>query len=545
MISLQRLLDAVGPAVLSGMCAPERLSVTVGDAVIAEPDGELEPRTGDVVLGVNLTDRDAALRLLAQCARRSAAALLLKAPVAVDAEMAAAADEAGVALLRVSAEAGWVQVLSLLRAALDSEGLTASAAGLGVAEAGDLFGVADAIARIIDAPVTIEDRSSRVLAYSTRQERSDEARVATIMGRHAPEDVNEHFRRHGVFRRIAQDTTPIYVPAVVEGTKPRLVVPVHAGGDVLGSIWAIVPGPVEPERAAAFADAADAAALHLLRRRAEADRQRLALADMVAKVLHGQEGATDAAHLLGLTSGPWRVIAVGVPSEDADEAERQRLTVRERLCRFPGTRLRSPAAVIGDVVYGIVHADAVNSASGARADWLGDVAGTSGDAAAPLVAMGGLATTVPGLADSREQADDTLGLLTAGLVPGGAAVHDEVWATVVLRRTARSATGARTADIGPLRALLEHDREHHTSHVPTLYTWLEEMGDAKAAAARLHIHPNTLRHRMRRMQEVVDLRLDSPEVRSALLLQLTARRYGNDSATASEGDPHTTALDPV
>ncbi|MCP9210861.1 PucR family transcriptional regulator [Streptomyces sp. NEAU-Y11] len=544
MISLQRLLDAVGPAVLSGPCAPERLTVTVGDAVIAEPDGELQPRTGDIVLGVNLTDLDAALRLLALCGRRSAAAVLLKAPLAADERVAAAADEAGVALLRVSAGAGWAQVLSLLRAALDSEGLAASAAGLGVAEAGDLFGVADAIARIIDAPVTIEDRSSRVLAYSTRQERGDEARVATIMGRHVPEDVNAHFRRQGVFRRIAQATTPIYVPAVVEGTKPRLVVPVHAGGDVLGSIWAIVPGPVEPERAAAFADAADAAALHLLRRRAEADRQRLALADMVAKVLHGQEGAADAARLLGLTSGPWRVIAVGVPSEDADEAERQRLTVRERLCRFPGTRLRSPAAVIGDVVYGIVHADAVNSAAEARADWLGELAGPAGDTTAPLVAMGGLATTVPGLTGSREQADDTLGLLTAGLVPGGAAVHDEVWATVVLRRTARAASGARIAAIGPLRELLEHDGEHHTSHVVTLYTWLEEMGDAKAAAARLCIHPNTLRHRMRRLREVVDLRLESAEVRAALLLQLTARRYGADGTSVPGDTPRSAVHEP-
>jgi hypothetical protein len=79
--------------------------------------------------------------------------------------------------------------------------------------------------------------------------------------------------------------------------------PVHAGGDVLGSIRAIVPGPVPTERSAAFAAAADAAALHLLRRRAEADRERLALTDLVASVLHGKEGPR-AARLLGLVAGP-------------------------------------------------------------------------------------------------------------------------------------------------------------------------------------------------------------------------------------------------
>ncbi|MGW7486558.1 hypothetical protein [Streptomyces sp. NPDC054786] len=75
------------------------------------------------------------------------------------------------------------------------------------AEAGDPFGLADAIAAVIDAPVTIEERSTRVLAYSARQERGDEVRVATIMRRHVPDDVNAHFRRHGVFHtaRLAPD----------------------------------------------------------------------------------------------------------------------------------------------------------------------------------------------------------------------------------------------------------------------------------------------------------------------------------------------------
>ncbi|MFD9812116.1 PucR family transcriptional regulator [Streptomyces sp. NPDC059080] len=537
MISVQRLLDAVGPSVLSEVCAPGGASVLVGDVVIAEPHGELELSTGDVVLGVNLTDRKAALRLLSWCALESAGALLLKAPAAVDAEVTAAASATGVALVQVAQQAGWAQVVSLLRAALDSEGLAESAAGLGMAESGDLFEVADAIAGIIDAPVTIEDRSSRVLAYSTRQECGDEARVATIVGRNVPDEVNAHYRRHGVFRKIARDTRPLFVPAVVEGTKPRLVVPMRAGGDILGSVWAIVPGPVPAERGAAFAAAANAAALHLLRRRAEADRQRLVLTDLVARVLHGKEDAADAARLLGLTAGPWRVIAVDVRCDDADEAEAQRLTVRERLSRFPGSRLHSPAAVIGDVVYGVVDAEAVAPASRRPSDWLRELGEATGRAT-PLVAVGGLAASVPELATSQEQADDTLGLLKTGMLTSSQAVHDDVWAKVVLRRAALAASTARTTEIGPLRRLVDHDRVCRTSYVPTLEAWLEERGDPKATAARLHIHPNTLRHRMRRLRDVVELHLDSPDVRFALLLQLTALRYGTETGPRAKEHRH-------
>ncbi|MGI5255700.1 PucR family transcriptional regulator [Streptomyces angustmyceticus] len=533
-MSLQRLLGSVGPAVLSGVCAPRGTAVPVGDVVIAEPDGGIDLRPGDLVLGVNLTDRAQALRLLSACAERSAGALLLKAPAAVDETVVAAASAAGLPLVQVEQQAGWAQVVSLLRAVLDSESHADSGSRAVGAEAGDLFGLADAIAAVIDAPVTIEDRSSRVLAYSARQERGDEARVATIMGRHVPDDVNAHFRRHGVFHRIAQDTGPIYVPAVVEGTKPRLVMPVHAGGDVLGSIWAIVPGPVAAERAAAFADAAAVAALHLLRRRAGADVERLVLTDMVATVLHGQEGAADAARRLGLTAGPWRVIAVGVRCADEGEAERQRLTVWERMSRFRGSRLRSPAAIVGGVVYGIVPAERVTAAADGESAWLETLCQATGEPA-PLVAVGGLSASVPGLARSREQADDTLDLLRTGLIARAQAVHDEVWATVVLRHVARSAAAARISAVGPLQQLADHDRAYGTSCVPTLHAWLREMGDPRAAAARLHIHPNTLRHRMRRLQDVVAVPLDDPEVRTALLLQLTARQYGTEAGPEADG----------
>jgi DNA-binding PucR family transcriptional regulator len=40
----------------------------------------------------------------------------------------------------------------------------------------------------------------------------------------------------------------------------------------------------------------------------------------------------------------------------------------------------------------------------------------------------------------------------------------------------------------------------------------------------LHVHPNTLRHRMRRITELVELDLDDPTVTLALRLQTTAAR---------------------
>ena len=50
----------------------------------------------------------------------------------------------------------------------------------------DLLALADAAAALVDGPVTIEDAQSRVVAYSTRQDVTDTARVSTVLGRRVP-----------------------------------------------------------------------------------------------------------------------------------------------------------------------------------------------------------------------------------------------------------------------------------------------------------------------------------------------------------------------
>jgi hypothetical protein len=62
--------------------------------------------------------------------------------------------------------------------------------------------VANAVAALIDAPVTIEDRSSRVLAFSGRQDEADQSRAETILGRQVPERYSQLLTGLGVFREL-------------------------------------------------------------------------------------------------------------------------------------------------------------------------------------------------------------------------------------------------------------------------------------------------------------------------------------------------------
>ena len=56
----------------------------------------------------------------------------------------------------------------------------------------------------------------------------------------------------------------------------------------------------------------------------------------------------------------------------------------------------------------------------------------------------------------------------------------------------------------------------------TLAADLAHPGNPRAAAARLHIHPNTFRYRLRRLADVATIDLTDPVVRLAVQLELEA-----------------------
>ena len=244
---------------------------------------------------------DDAAALLATLGKYEAAGLVLRSPVTVTAEVTAAVQASGVPLLGLTRGASWTQLAAMLRSLL-AEGDVGDdgAETLGGIPSGDLFSVANAVAALIDAPVTIEDRSSRVLAFSGRQDEADPSRVETILGRQVPERYSRLLTERGVFRDLYRSDQPVYVEPPVGGaglpefTLPRAAVAVRAGDEVLGSIWAAVREPLSADRARAMCDAARLVALHLLRIRAGADVSRRLRTDLVSTALEGGTGAFEA-----------------------------------------------------------------------------------------------------------------------------------------------------------------------------------------------------------------------------------------------------------
>src|ERR1700733_3946167 len=289
--SLHRVLDDLGATLLELVCAPSGAgSDEIGGVAIHAPVEEpVLPRRA-LVLGVGVQAPSDTAALLATLGKHEAAGLVLRSPVTVDKAVAAPVEAAGVEFLALTGGASWTQLSTLLRSLL-AEGDVGDDGPetLGGMPSGDLFSVANAVAALIDAPVTIEDRSSRVLAFSGRQDEADRSRVETILGRQVPSRYTSLLVERGVFRELYRSDQPVYIEPPAGGglpdfALPRAAVAVRAGGageEVLGSIWAAVREPLTPGRARAMCDAARLVALHLLRIRAGADVSRRLRADLV------------------------------------------------------------------------------------------------------------------------------------------------------------------------------------------------------------------------------------------------------------------------
>jgi hypothetical protein len=79
-----------------------------------------------------------------------------------------------------------------------------------------------------------------------------------------------------------------------------------------------------------------------------------------------------------------------------------------------------------------------------------------------------------------------------------------------------------------LRGLDAMPEDERAVLLDTLETWLDTGGSSDAAAAALFCHPNTIRHRLRRLETATGRRLRSPRDIADLCLALAAERLGSN-----------------
>jgi hypothetical protein len=516
------------------------LELLVGDSerprqiervAIHDPFDDVVPDAHALLLGVGLREPPDTVALLDALGPGQCAGLILRAPVVLDDSVTSAAVRTDVPLLALAPGTGWMQLAAMMRRMLAQDELvTTDEEMLGGIPSGDLFALANAIEALIDAPVTIEDRHSRVLAFSGRQDEADPSRIGTILNREVSLARTNDMEERGVFRQLYRTDEPLFVDPPASGlegfTMPRVALAIRAGDEVLGSIWAAVSEPLDPERSRIFKEIGPLVALHLLRERAGVDIERRLRTDLVASALEGGSRGVEAASKLGLSRRPAVVAALvledesePVPSSYADRLARRRRAADAFAMHLSVTAPGSTTALVGDVAYGIVPVRATHERADRRVAVLAEEFLTRTHTTS-LVGVGTPVGSPGALARSREGADRALRVLRPRTSPRRVACIGDVSFDALLIEF-RDLMVAREDPLeGPVARLIAYDAKHNANLVETLRAWLDAFGNAVEAAEACYVHPNTFRYRLRRLAEVGDIDLADGDTRLSLMLQL-------------------------
>jgi sugar diacid utilization regulator len=261
---------------------------------------------------------------------------------------------------------------------------------------------------------------------------------------------------------------------------------------------------------------------HLVSRHAQAQPDRQFAEELTRQLIAGEADAVAAATWLEIDPArPCRVIAVGVPDESHGQSRRLAdllvlyfSAYRHRV--LPVVARGRIFLLTGDTASSSFDATVVRDMVTRAAEALGlDVRAVVG----PLVRNLQLAGA------SREDADRGLRVLAGRAVPG-AHVHevDQLLPSVQMLHLAEMLPALTGVDRASVTRLREYDMQHQTALADTLAEWLDAFGDVGAASKALHVHPNTVRYRIRKAVALSGIDLDDPDARlmAAVLLRAAA-----------------------
>jgi DNA-binding PucR family transcriptional regulator len=526
-VGLGQLLLALDATMVSLVGAPRGLDLPVASAALIDSDDvRLGLATGadsaDVFFLLGVTDDEALRWIDEQPGGRAPVAIFVKEPS--DA-LVARAVATGSAVVAVEPRARWERLYRLVNHVFEHHGDRADP----LSDSGtDLFALAQSLAERIHGMVSIEDEQSHVLAYSASNEEADELRRLSILGRAGPPEHLDWISRWGIFDALRASSEVVRVAERPElGLRPRLAIGIHQP-------------PVDARRAPAFAGTIWVQ--QGSRPLAEDAEEMLRGAAVLAARIMSRLAARPSTHavrvqqLLGLRD--MDTTEGASPADTAAVIARELGIVADGNAAVIGFDTTDHHGRLGDVLALSASAfrrDAQVASKGSRiyvllpqaastrsvTSWIrGTIAALRTELglelraviAAPVTGMAGAAAArieVDRVLDSAERHPISIGQVTSLAEARTTVLLDEI---VTLVGTNERLVDPRVRDLRAQDPVLAE----------TLGAYLDSFGDIATAASWLHVHPNTVRYRVRRLEKLLSTSLADPDVRLLLSLGLRA-----------------------
>ncbi|WP_285762052.1 PucR family transcriptional regulator [Nocardiopsis ansamitocini] len=533
---MSTVVDALGATVLSVWADAPEGDVRCADVVIHEESAEFAAGPGDVLLAVGV-DAERALLLLEQAARCQVAAVVVRRSAALKKQLSAPARRAGVALLGLSSDMGWAQFTGHLRGLLSTTGADLDGESPGPPSRA-LADFANALSESVGGSVMIFNPQQEVLAFSRLAESDDPMRRQAVLDQRGPSWYRSRLRERGVYRRLWRSDEVVEIPAEVEqGVSRRIAVAVRSGEEILGSIWVAERGAeLVPDATTVLHRCTSSAAQHLSRLGARTQTRRLA-AEAVARQLLSGDSDDEAVEWLDIDRGqPAAVMSCVFVDEHPHDPRRFADLLSVHLPALGCVAVPVPARGRVDVLLcGLAGRDCTVLAAAVReiVERASAVLGSE-----VVAALGPIVADVARVPESLAEAGLILRVLGSRGIDRTCVVRSaDVRAAVDVLALADIVGSSPRFSSGPVPELLAYDRAHHSDYTASLSAYLDSLGDVIAAARVLHVHPNTLRYRLRRMHAICGIDLNDPEER--LIAALHLRGAGLDHATTGSAKGRT------
>lgn len=523
-VTLGRLLLALDGTLVTLVEAPEGLDRPVSSVALLDVD--------DLQLGVGRATRAAELALLVgvgpaeaitwlgTLGSRAPAAILVKAP---GDDLVRRATTGGIAVVAVDPHARWERIYNLIGRVLEQARAT-SPESMASGTAGDLFALAQAVADRTGGLVSIEDADSHVLAYSTSDEQADTLRRLSILGREGPPEMLDWLRQWGVFGALRARPEVVSVAERADlGLRPRVAVGIRSVNTAtyLGTLW-LQQGDCELSvDAGQVITGAAAVAARIISRSASVPSVH---GEHVQRLLGLRGEGVDVPYLtraLGIPAdGPVTVVGFAGREESDSAADLTTSYLPALTLHASAFRPDSVTSAVGDRVYVLFP----GTDGGDRTARWAQVTVAAAERRFGLRVRGVIAESARGVGAAPGLRADIDRVLDAARREGDLI---DVVSTVE-----QSRTGVLLGEIVGLLAdnpvlidprvpqLRDYDIAHGTALVPSVRAYLDAFGDVRAASDLLHVHPNTLRYRVRRAQELTGLDLNDQASRLVVALAL-------------------------
>ncbi|MEK3807343.1 PucR family transcriptional regulator [Metabacillus sp. SLBN-84] len=385
--------------------------------------------------------------------------------------------------------------------------------------------VADRISEVLQCPITIEDVNHRLLAYSTHDDCTDQARISTIIGRRVPEKVINSLWKDGTIPMLLQTDDPIRVKNIDEvGLGNRIAISIWKNEEVLGFIWALeIDKKLTDEELGLLKKAAQVVKGKLLNFHNRTSKKEERNQEFFWKLLTGhiqqKDEILNGFHEIGVTPPSQHSVVLFRFSEEIKEPTEKQinylLQTTQQVHVLLSTLDQNELIVLlspksDQPLYDIkqfVDWTILQLSERFKIDRVKAAIGSIYREIDQIELSYKEALSVQNIKKRfTEETDGLNSFSELGIYQYLDLLHEKQQKEGFVHYS--------------LRRLKEYDQVHHTDLVETLETYLDKDSNVNEAAKALNVHVNTLGYRMKRISQIAELDLRNPNQKITIYLSL-------------------------